>query len=160
MPDLIVTWRSTAFNTAQPQPYFINPGCFGDDAARWLIARLHAMGIDADAAPDQEDFGWFFEFRIDNLAHCFVLSCRPEEDGSSTWIGAIEAGGGLLARIRNRGLIDRRALAAIHHALSGSVEVTDVRWHRRRDFDAGVEHGGATPDALAQLRASAPPRNR
>lgn len=149
MLELVVTWRSSAFNTAQPQPYFINPGCYGDDAARWLIARLRAAGIDTDAEPDQEDFGWFFEFRIDNRAHCFVLSCRPEEDGSSTWVGAIEAGGAILARIRNRGKLDRRSFTAIHQALSCSAEISDVRWHRRPDFDAGIEHGVASPDALA-----------
>jgi hypothetical protein len=35
-----VTFESTAFNMAEPRDYFINPCCFGDDVAIWLIGEL------------------------------------------------------------------------------------------------------------------------
>ena len=38
----LVTFRSSAFNTTQPKDYFINPGCFGDDVAKWLMGELRA----------------------------------------------------------------------------------------------------------------------
>lgn len=36
----VVTFESTAFNMAEPKDYFINPCCFGDDLAKWLIDEL------------------------------------------------------------------------------------------------------------------------
>ena len=30
----VATFRSAAFNTSEARPYFINPGCFGDDLAK------------------------------------------------------------------------------------------------------------------------------
>lgn len=51
----VVTFCSAAFNPTQPRPYFINPGCFGDDRARWLIGELRHQGLETDEKPDQED---------------------------------------------------------------------------------------------------------
>jgi hypothetical protein len=36
----IATFNSDAFNTTEEKDYFINPSCFGDDAARWLLNSL------------------------------------------------------------------------------------------------------------------------
>jgi hypothetical protein len=40
----VVTFESTAFNMAEPKEYFINPCCFGDDVAEWLIGELPRQG--------------------------------------------------------------------------------------------------------------------
>jgi hypothetical protein len=40
----VATFQSSAFNTTVTKDYFINPECFGDDLARWLITRLRATG--------------------------------------------------------------------------------------------------------------------
>jgi hypothetical protein len=49
-----VTFESDAFNVTEHRDYFINPCCYGDDLAKWLIARLCAHGIRADAEPGQD----------------------------------------------------------------------------------------------------------
>ena len=36
----VVTFGSAAFNMAEPKDYFINPCCFGDDVANWLIGKV------------------------------------------------------------------------------------------------------------------------
>src|SRR5580700_9256202 len=41
----VVTFESTAFNLAEPKNCFINPCCFGDDLAKWLIGELRKHGF-------------------------------------------------------------------------------------------------------------------
>lgn len=53
----VVTFESTAFNLAEPKNCFINPCCFGDDLAKWLIGELRKHGLETDDEPSQEDFG-------------------------------------------------------------------------------------------------------
>ncbi len=140
-----VTWRSTAFNTTRALSYFINPECYGDDAAQWLISRLRELGVDTDPEPTQEDFGWFFEFRVADADHCFILGHRPDPGGQALWIGFIESGGGLIASLRNRNKLHSRARELIHRSLSSSPEISEVRWHEKHEFDGGIEDGYATP---------------
>ena len=59
-----VIFQSTAFNTSEPKDYFINDCCYGDDLARWIMEQLRARGIHTGQVPGQEDFGWFFTFRV------------------------------------------------------------------------------------------------
>lgn len=73
----VVTFESTAFNMAEPQDYFINPCCFGDDVAKWLIGELRKQGVEIDEKPGQEDFGWYLNFAVRGAGHCFVIGHRP-----------------------------------------------------------------------------------
>jgi hypothetical protein len=80
----LVTFESTAFNMAEPKAYFINPCCFGDEVAKWLIGELRRQGVDADEKPGQEDFGWYLNFEVTGTGHTFVIGHRPtgqSEDG-------------------------------------------------------------------------------
>jgi hypothetical protein len=47
----VVTFESTAFNMATPRDYFINPCCFGDDVAVWLIRELRKQGMELTKSP-------------------------------------------------------------------------------------------------------------
>jgi hypothetical protein len=58
----IVTFTSLLFNTSSQKAYFINPGCFGDDVAKWLADQLRNQGH--EDMPGQEDFGWYFIFQM------------------------------------------------------------------------------------------------
>jgi hypothetical protein len=126
-----VTFRASGFNTSQPREHFINPDCYGDDVAAWLIEGLRARGVDVDAEPGQEDFGWFVRFRIDGAPHCFVLGLIPA-DGSeeACWAGWFERDVGLLASIlgrRHRGILPA-AVEAVRDVLTASARVRDVAW--------------------------------
>jgi hypothetical protein len=140
----IVTFTSAVFNSTEQKPYFINPCCFGDDVARWLIEQFRERGIAADEEPGQEDFGWYVTLRTNDIAHWFLFSFRPSDgidDGK--WIGFVERCGfirGLLGR--GATTVDRSAVDTIHRILTTSSNIENVRWHLRRDFDRGNEAAG------------------
>ena len=147
----LVTFQSSAFNTTDRRPYFINEGCYGDDLARWLISQLQAKGITTESEPGQEDFGWYLTFRVAQAEHQFVISHRPEtglEPG--TWIGWVERNAGLLSSIlggRGRG-VETGALQAIHNVLASAKQVSGLRWHEKSEFEKGNEAAGSPqPDA-------------
>jgi hypothetical protein len=57
----LIFW-SDRFNLSEPQDYFINDCCYGDDVARWLAEQLRSRGWTVDE-PDQEDWGWYLDAR-------------------------------------------------------------------------------------------------
>lgn len=81
----VVTFESDAFNNREQRDYFVNPGCYGDDAANWLIQRLRQAGIKTNGNPGQEDFGWYFDFDAPAGPHCVVIAYRPDEP-NGCWI--------------------------------------------------------------------------
>ncbi|MGA9670826.1 MAG: hypothetical protein WBQ94_16565 [Terracidiphilus sp.] len=141
----MVTFESSAFNTSEPKDYFINPCCFGDDVAKWLIERLHCKEYQAADMPGQEDFGWFFTFDASGIEHCFVIGHRPgNEETEGVWIGWLERSRGFVSSMlggRKRD-IHPNAVRAIHEILSNSPEIQNVRWHIQRDFDTGQKEIG------------------
>jgi hypothetical protein len=143
----VVTFGSTAFNMAEPKEYFINPCCFGDDVAKWLITELRSRGLEADEKPGQEDFGWYLNFEATGISHTFVIGHRPSgESNAGTWVGWLERSRGLIGSLfggRKRG-IQLSAAEAVHRILSSSPLIRDVRWHFQREFDRGCQDRGAS----------------
>ncbi|HYV46066.1 MAG TPA: hypothetical protein VFA20_14450 [Myxococcaceae bacterium] len=126
-----VTFRSDRFNTSQPREYFINPDCFGDDVAAWLIGELRSRGIDVDAEAGQEDFGWYVRYRVNGIPHCFVLALIPPDGvGRACWAGWFERDAGPLATLlggRKRG-ITTDAVRIVRDTLESSPIIRDVEW--------------------------------
>jgi hypothetical protein len=143
----LVTFFSSAFNTTESKPYFINPECFGDDVARWMIARLRAAGVSTDDEPGQEDFGWYFNFAVDEEPHTCVIGLREVEgETERDWIVWVERGRGFLGSIfggRKRGIAPA-ALTAVHSVLSAAPEIRGIRWHEPSDFEAGREDAASS----------------
>ena len=140
-----MTFEDPMFNASEPKDYFINDCCYGDDVARALMEQLRSHGIQTDTDPGQEDFGWYFGFRAGGIDHQFIIGHRPA-DGTSpaVWIGGLERKAGLLGTMfgaRDRG-IKPDAASIIHLAISSLPEVSNIHWHRKKDFDAGVEQLG------------------
>jgi hypothetical protein len=139
----VATFKSDAFNKSVTREHFINPNCFGDDVARWLIKRLREAAVDTDAEPSQEDFGWYFNFSVPEGRHCCVLGYRPgdADDRGGEWIAWLERSRGFLGSLlgrRDNGIAPS-AVVTIHGALSSSPEIRGIRWHLKRDFDANRE---------------------
>src|SRR5690242_1220000 len=96
----VVTFESTAFNMTKPRDYFINPCCFGDDVAGWIISQLRKQGIRTDEKARQEDFGWYLNFVADGIDHTLVIGHRlTGETEAGTWIGWLERKHGFIASI-------------------------------------------------------------
>src|SRR5208283_4797714 len=89
----VATFKSDLFNLTESKDYFVNPGCFGDDLARWLIERLRGKGVEVDPEPDQEDFGWYFNFVAADVPCCAVIGNVEE----SSWFVVIERRCGRIA---------------------------------------------------------------
>jgi hypothetical protein len=143
----VVTFKSSAFNYSAPRDYFINPCCFGDDVAGWLAEQLRHKGYPADDVPGQEDFGWYFAFRVSDISYCFVIGNRPgDENTEGEWIGWLERSCGLIAGLlggRKRN-IQPAAVRVIHEILSNSPQIRDSRWHFLHDFRRGREEMGTS----------------
>lgn len=125
----ILAFQSTAFNTTTKKDYFINPNCFGDDVARWLIAELRINGYDADETPGQEDFGWYVRFEIRGAKHDVVIGYRPNShNGCDEWICWIERTAGLVGSLfGKRQQIAPEAVEAIRRILSVSPQIRELR---------------------------------
>lgn len=140
----VVTFESTAFNTVEQKEYFINPGCFGDDVAKWVAEQLHDKGHKTADNTGQEDFGWYLNFTLSGIDYCFVIGYRPDDDEAGTWIGWLERRRGLIASLfggRKRD-IEPAAPKAIDEILSSHPQIHGVRWHFDSDFTAGREEFG------------------
>jgi hypothetical protein len=138
----IVTFQSTAFNTSQPRDYFIDECCHGDDLAHWLIAELRGRGVPTDDEPNQEDFGWYFGFRVADTDYQLVLGYRPGEmNGHGEWVGWLERKLGFVKSLlgRRKHHIGADAACLLQSVLSWSPQIRNVRWHYERDFDRGKE---------------------
>lgn len=74
-----VLFSTDRFNLSEPRDYFINDCCYGDDAARWLVAQLRARGLTA-TDPDQEDWGWYFDVRWADARYFIGVGGNAEEE--------------------------------------------------------------------------------
>jgi hypothetical protein len=122
------TFKSGTFNTSEAKPYFINPECYGDDLAKWMIERLRAAGYKTADEPGQEDFGWYFDFEVPAGPHCVVLGYQPD-DPEGQWVLTLERSRGLVGSLfgrRNKG-IDDAAVQAINRILA-APEIRDLQW--------------------------------
>src|SRR5262245_9384590 len=127
--DREASFKSSAFNTSDVREYFINDCCFGDDLAKWLIARLRAAGLDTDDEPGQEDFGWYFNFHVAAGPHCCVVAYH-EDEPEGTWHVTLERQLGLIRSVfggRGHG-IDAQAIDAIRNALESAPEIRELQW--------------------------------
>jgi hypothetical protein len=74
--------------------------------------------------------------------YCLVCGFRPgDEQDPAVWVAWIERSTGFIAGIfggREKG-IDIAAPRQIHQVLTRSPEISNVRWHRKKDFDRGNE---------------------
>ena len=135
--NTVAVFESAAFNHTEPKDTFINPCCYGDDLARWLLAELAQQGVVVDAEPGQEDFGWYFGFVVDEEKYCAVIS----SDGAGEWFLVIERACGFLGSLfggRHRA-VGRAGVAVIEAVLSRSEEIANLRWVSWKDFrDGGV----------------------
>jgi hypothetical protein len=124
-----LAFQSTAFNTTTAKEHFINPECYGDDVARWLISKLLASGYATEEEPGQEDFGWYIRFEVQGVKHDAVIGYRPDSpDGVGEWLCWIERSAGLIGTaFGKRKQVMPEAVETIRRILSDAPEIFAVR---------------------------------
>lgn len=102
------------FEHRQVKPHFINPCCFGEDFAAWLIERLSPL-VDVGfcfSDPIQEDYGWGFWARYRKDPFWVALSHVGDgpQEAPAQWVISVnyDPGLNLIKRIFHRP--DREAL--------------------------------------------------
>jgi hypothetical protein len=125
---------SKIFNCTEQRDYFINPGCFGDDLSEWLTERLSNAGFQITRKPDQEDFGWYFTFLVQDVEHCVVVSFHPNDpDNGDRWVCWVERHTGFIGSLlggRKRGILPE-AVQALDSILTNSNEIQFIGWFER-----------------------------
>ncbi len=141
-PRNIVTFKSATFNTRETRGHFINPDNYGDDLAGWLRQELKGRSVEVGAGLGQEDFGWHFDFSAGGRRCSFVLGYRGDDEEG--WVGWLERDAGFLPSLlgaRKRDIPPEAALL-IHSVLATAQQITEVRWHAAKEFEAGREEKG------------------
>ena len=136
-----VTFVTGLFNTEDVRDYFINPCCFGDDCAQWLIDRLVSQCSEkVDERPTQEDWGWCFCVTTGQRDFMIGVGLCEDEDSPNTWLVFIESQLGWLSRKLLGQSDDAELLAVcglIDRALKSDPEISDVRWYTKEDWMRG-----------------------
>ena len=138
-----VTFATRLFNTEDVKDYFINPRCFGDDCAQWLIDRLVSQGIEmVDERPTQEDWGWLFSVATGQRDFMIGVGLYEDKDSPNSWLVFIDSQSGSLSGKFFDRSDDAELLAAcqaVDRALKSAYEISDVRWHTEEDWMDGED---------------------
>jgi hypothetical protein len=134
-----VSFRTHLFNSHDPQPHFINPICFGQDLALWLLERMRGTAL-ALGEPIQEDYGWGFWAETD---YWVALGLRDNAAGSlaAEWLISVDYDPGLSLKKRLSQKPDTKVwksiCAAIDAVLKAEPAIIDLLWcsDNERDCD-------------------------
>jgi len=145
-PRTVATFHSSRFNTTQPREYFLNPGCFGDDCAQWLVELLRGSGVPSVAEPWQEDWGWQTRAELEGARALISIGLVPEDPPH--WLLMLDEERSLGARLFRRA--HPQAVTSltetIHRALTAEPTTRELRWYVKADWDAGrLDQGSAAP---------------
>ena len=123
---MIVTFRSTAFNTSTPEKHFVSRRAYGSDLANWLIHELARRDAAVEPMIGQKDAGWIVQFRFRGATYDFVAWYRGPD-----WVGLLERRLGILGRLFHwqRKNVEFCAIELIDAVLSSSEIISDIRWH-------------------------------
>src|ERR1700737_2947979 len=81
MNALYILFRSSHFNLSKVREHFINPCCFGEDLAAWLIPKLAVKNIET-AKPYQEDWGWELPATCGKDGYYLCMSGNSDNSGA------------------------------------------------------------------------------
>lgn len=130
--ESVATFVTDRFNTTTSKPTFINPGCFGDDLALWLIDELRTDGVRVDAEAVPEDFGWAIAFERDGRWYWAVIGYVP----GRVWYIAIERRGFMPMLFRRSRAIPCEVIDTITRVLIRDPDIRSLQWLDARTFFA------------------------
>ena len=136
-------FETARFNLSEVGAHFINPCCFGEDAAAWLRACLTERGVDA-GEPFQEDWGWGLDATHAGVGYFVGVGGLPadgvpadgvaREPGRGEWRIILERRRSLRDRLTGRGRMtaDDPLLRLVRDLLQREPDFARVR------DDAGI----------------------
>lgn len=124
-----VTFLTERFNHTESKEHYINPHCYGDDVAQWLIDEFLKSGVKTEEkTPDQEDFGWYFNFFCDDSSYTCLVIYREDIE---RWQCVLEFNAGLLGSLfgKRKKTVPQNVAAILDAVLKReSTMISDVRW--------------------------------
>ena len=124
-------FETARFNLSEVLEHFINPGCFGQDAAAWLRWVLLRRGIEA-TPPEQEDWGWYVEADHQGQRYLLGISGLPGEGTGDPnfgeWCIVVHKHRTLWQRLlgRNKLTLEEGILGLLREILEGEQDLTPV----------------------------------
>jgi len=121
------------FNLSEVREHFINPCCFGEDAAAWLRARLIERGVDVDE-PGQEDWGWYLGASLGGRTYLVGIGGNRDDaagdPNQGEWRVMVEPRRSLWERLRGKGDPggDDEMVALIRELLAAEPDFANVRF--------------------------------
>lgn len=72
--------KTELFNYREVKPHFINPCCFGEDFAAWILQAVQPLTPEGYKPSDigQEDYGWGFSVKKERDEFWVAVSYAPE----------------------------------------------------------------------------------
>jgi hypothetical protein len=134
-----VTFKTRVFANKEPQPHFINPRCFGEDVAAWLLQQLQNSSWSL-SEPIQEDYGWGFWAKVDKNTYWVAIGIMDEAIGADIgeWCVTVadDPGLNLIRRLFHKSppgeLLD--LCRAIDAALHDNPDIAEIQWWSNEPF--------------------------
>lgn len=128
---ILLEFQSRAFDVPPEGDVYYNDCCRGaDGVCVWLIAEFRKRGLTTFDAPDQEDWGWYFECGSgDAKDHSVGVAYMGEEDGTHHWQARLEKNVGFFASLFNKKSksIAPEIAAALRDTLEQSDKIFDLQ---------------------------------
>lgn len=131
-----VTFRSSAFNTAEPRDHFFYPDNYGDDVCKAWMKQLQSLGLKTAVEPHQSESYWFFIVEYSGKKYAVRCGYRADDN---TWISFVKFIP--LIPFFAKKDIPSEVVVAMDKALK-ALPVKDVKWHTESDFQACNEDAG------------------
>lgn len=130
-----VSFQTRLFENKVVKPHFINPICFGEDVAAWLIARLPQPPF-VVSEPIQEDYGWGFWTQVNGEPYWTAITVGEDTLGQeiATWMVTVtdEAGCNPVRRMLKRPNVENllAICRALDSALYSEPAILEIQWWR------------------------------
>ena len=127
-----ILFETSRFNVTDPKEHFINPCCFGEDAAAWLRGELIEKGFTV-GSPGQEDWGWYLQAGYVGNSYFLGFGGYLQEEAAARnmgeWRVMIEKRRSVWDRLRNRNKMseDEPIVAIVENILRAEIDFHNVR---------------------------------
>ena len=127
---LYLTFETDRFNRTEAKDYYINPNCFGDDLAQWLVMQLEHRNIKVGNV-GQEDWGWEVQCTFAGSSYFMSIGsvAGTEEDGNfGEWRIYLTRQCSLIGRIFGKDRMHREeGIIAVLYAILNDAKFANIQ---------------------------------